>query len=228
MMFYMPTELEFRGPLTKNRFDELDRKLRRLSKNHKKLSRLSMIYFSPGFNRRTIIHSKMDVRLRINNRKPELVMKTGRSDSNDRDEFTIEIAPSSFFDTVAFLSSLGFTSGFVQEQSKHLYDYKGIEIDLGYVNGFGYYFEIEKVIHDKKGAAPAKKDINKLCKDLGLRFYEKKEYERAIKRLDMMQNSFDLRQTSISTITKSNPNYFKEINAACSKLKKRENYVYRY
>ena len=224
----MPTELEFRGPLTKDSFDKLDRRLRSISKKHKILSRLSMIYFPPGFGREDMARSRMDVRLRINNNKPELVMKTGTSDSADRSEFTIEISQASFLDTVDFLLSLGFVSGFLQRQSKRLYEYKGMEIDLGYIEHFGHYFEIEKVVYSRRDIPRAKKDIARICNELGLRFYGKREYEEAIERLDRMQKTFDLRRESIAKLMKSNPDHFREINAAYTRLKKRNSYVYRY
>jgi|GEM_PF-1117092 predicted adenylyl cyclase CyaB len=224
----MPTELEFRGPLTRAKFYELNRKLRALSRRRKRLDRLTMMYFPPGFARATISKSRMDIRLRINNYKPELVMKIGHQNSPSRSEFTIEIGQASFIDTVEFLSSLGFTRGFLQRQYKDLYDYKGIEIDLGYIEHFGYYFEVEKVVYDKNELEGAKSSINRLCRGLGLRFYGKKEYKEAIARLDSMQESFDLRRISIAEIMKSNPGYFGGINAAYSKLKRKSSYVYRY
>ena len=194
----MPTELEFRGPLTSAKFHELKRRLNRLSKKQKKLDRLTMMYFPPGFARATLFKSMMDVRLRINNGMPELVMKRGHHDSPSRSEFTMQIGQASFFDAVEFLSFLGFRRGFLQRQSKFLYEYKGMEIDLGYIEHFGHYFEIEKVVYDKTEIEEAKSRINRICGELGLGFYGKEEYSKAIARLDRMQISFDLRNPNRS------------------------------
>ena len=103
-----------------------------------------------------------------------------------------------------------------------------MEIDLGYIEHFGHYFEIEKVVYDKTEIEEAKNRINRICGELGLRFYGKEEYSKAIARLDRMQISFDLRRTPIAAIMKSNPGYFKGINSAYTKLKRKSSYIYRY
>lgn len=169
-------EVEYRGALTKEKFKELGDFLKKNGEFVKEKDRFSVIYFPRGKEKLKVSKSPLDLRVRITNKKAELVMKYGRSSGNDaRKEFSFPIDPESFDEMTEFLKILGYYYGVLQATKTFVYMYQDIEFALVDVPGWGYYFEAE-ILTEEKAVADANKKIALVCKDFGLKILNDKAF----------------------------------------------------
>ena len=169
-------EVEYRGVLTKKKFDELNNYLKKSGNYIKEKDRFSVIYFPRGKERLKVSKSPLDLRVRITNKKSELVLKYGRSSGNDaRKEFSFPIDSEKFEEIIEFLKILGFYYGVLQATKTYIYIYQDIEFALVDVPGFGYYFEAE-ILADMKSVESVKKKIAITTKELGLNVLNENDY----------------------------------------------------
>ncbi len=83
-------EVEYRGVLTKEKFQKLSAFLKEKWEFVNEKDRFSVIYFPRSKERLKVSKSPLDLRVRITNKKSELVLKYGRSSGNDaRKEFLL-------------------------------------------------------------------------------------------------------------------------------------------
>jgi len=139
-------EVEHRGLITERKVKELDKFLRKNGKFICKKSRFSLIYFDhgekPDFNLQKDSH--VDLRLRIINKKTELVLKHGAWSGKDaRKEYFFPIESKKFEDMAELLQAIGMYYGGLQATKTMVYIYKGVEIALVNAPGWGWYFEAE-------------------------------------------------------------------------------------
>ncbi len=169
-------EVEYRGILNKKKFGELNDFLKKNGKFIEEKDRLSLIYFPRGKETFKISKSPIDIRLRITNKKTELVLKYGKSSGNDaRKEFSFPMDSNKFEEAAEFLLILGYYYGVLQATKTYLYMHKGIEFALVDVPKFGYYFEAEILI-DRKSVKNADKKIMSVCDELDLDVLNNKDF----------------------------------------------------
>ena len=204
-------EVEHRGYLTDKKYNELRNFLKVNGKFLGKKNRFSVIY-SPFRGEETFELSKsspVDLKVRITNKRAELVLKYGKWSGNDaRKEFLFPIDSKKFEEMVEFLLILGFYYGVLQATKTCLYLYKGIEFALVKVPGWGYYFEAEiATIPDRVKKANIK--IAKECKKLGISALNDKDFCQLLKSLnDRPGFRFNLRKQKFSDIKKRFIEYF--------------------
>jgi len=184
-----------------------------LKKNGKYLGRkdrFSIIY-SPSRGKETFkLHrSPIDLKVRITNRKAELVLKYGKWSGNDaRKEFLFPIDSKKFEEMIEFLLILGFYYGVLQATKTYLYLYKGIEFALVKVPGWGYYFEAE-IVTNRNLVAKANKKIMLVCQEIGLEVLNDKDF---CELLDSLNNRpgyrFNFKKQKFSDIKKKFIKYF--------------------
>ena len=137
-------EVEHRGILTDKKFIKLNKFLKENGKFLGEKDRFSIIYSSRGKETFKIIRSPIDLKLRVTNKKAELVLKHGKWSGNDaRREFLFPIDSKKFEEMTEFLKILGYYYGVLQATKTYLYLYKGIEFAIVKVPNWGYYFEAE-------------------------------------------------------------------------------------
>jgi len=205
-------EVEHRGILTKKKFDELNLFLKKNGKFSEKKNRFSVIYFSRGkatFNIGKISKSPIDLRVRITNKKSELVLKYGKSSGVDaRKEFSFPLNVSQFEEAIEFLFILGFYYGALQVTTSLLYTYKGVEIVLVKVPKFGYYFEAEALV-EKRFVTSANKKISLVCQELGLNILSDKDFWKLLQNLNNRPGfRFNFKKQKFSDIKKRFKEYF--------------------
>lgn len=202
-------EVEHRGVLTEEKFLELNKLLKKNGKFLGEKNRFSVIYSPRGKESFKISNSKIDLRPRITNRKAELVLKYGNWSGNDaRKEFSFPIELKKFEEAIEFLFILGFYYGVLQATKSHLYLYKGVEVVLVEVPGFGYYFEAE-IVTDQNFIERAHKKIMSVYKELDLNVFSKKDFRKLLKDLNNRPGfRFNFKKEKFSDIKKRFINYF--------------------
>lgn len=169
-------EVEHRGILTKEKFDKLIKFFREEAKFIKEKDRFSVIYFPRGKVRSKVPKSPLDLRIRITNKKSEIVLKSGKSSGSDaRKEFSFSLDSSQFEEATEFLFILGFYYGTLQATKTYVYMYKDIEFAVVHAPAFGYYFEAE-ILTDKKSIKSANKKIISITKELDLNVLSERDF----------------------------------------------------
>lgn len=202
-------EVEHRGYLTEKKFKELNIFLKRNGKFLSKRDRFSVIYNPRGKERLDLVRSPIDLKIRITNKKTELVLKYGKWSGNDaRKEFLFPIESKKFGEMIEFLDALGFYYGALQATKTFLFKYKGAEIALVKVPGWGYYFEVE-VLTDSDLVDKANKKIADLCKALGIEVVNNEGFLKLCESLNERPGfRFNFKKQKFSDIKKRFVNYF--------------------
>lgn len=205
-------EVEHRGILTGKKFKELNRFLEKNGKFLGKKDRFSIIYFVSKKEIKKITEMKsvpIDLKLRITNKKTELVLKYGKWGGKDaRKEFCFPVNSDKFNEMVEFLKILGFYHGVLNATRTYFYKYKGVEFSLVRVPNWGYYFEAEMMVN-KGDVKKTNEKIVAECKKLGLEIFN----DNALcKLLDDLNNRkgyrFNFKKQNFSDIKKRFINYF--------------------
>ena len=203
-------EVEHRGVLTKKKFDELNNFLRKKGKFLCEKDRFSVI-FSPSRGKEIfkLNRSPIDLKVRITNKKAELVLKYGKWSGNDaRKEFLFPIDSKKFEEIIEFLLILGFYYGVLQATKTYLYLYKGIEFALVKVPGWGYYFEAE-IITSPGGVKKGNRKIIEECEKLDISALNDKGFCKLLDSLnDRPGCRFNLKKQKFSDIKKRFISYF--------------------
>jgi len=163
-------EVEHRGLLTEKKFKEINRLLKKNGEFFGEKDRFSLIYFSHGKEADFKLQkdNPIDLRLRITNKKSELVLKHGAWSGKDaRKEFFFPIDSKKFEDMTELLQVLGLYYGGLQATKTMVYLYKGVEFALVKVPAWGYYFEAEINV-DPAQVDRANEKIDLVCHELGL------------------------------------------------------------
>lgn len=202
-------EVEHRGVLTKEKFLELNKLLKKKGKFLGEKDRFSVIYFPPGKERVRVPKSPLDLRVRITNKKAEIVLKYGKSSGADaRKEFSFPLDPSQFEEATEFLFILGFYYGALQATKTYAYMYKGIEFAIVRAPAFGYYFEAE-ILTITKSIKSANEKIVLVCQELGLNILNDKDFWKLLQSLnDRPGFRFNFKKQKFSDIKKRFKNYF--------------------
>ena len=202
-------EVEHRGLLTKEKFNTLRKFLEKEGKFIKEKDRFSVIYSPRGKETLRIHRSPIDLRLRITNKKSELVLKYGKwSGSDARKEFSFPIDSAKFGEMTEFIKILGFYYGVLQATKTYVYMYKDIEFAIVQVPGFGYYFEAE-ILTEKKSIQSANQKIMLILKELGLNVLNDKDFYKLLEDLsDRPGFLFNFKKENFSEIKKRFVDYF--------------------
>ncbi|MBU4274273.1 hypothetical protein KKE19_00450 [Patescibacteria group bacterium] len=202
-------EVEHRGLLNEERFKKLNTFLKKNGKFLGEKDRFSVIYSSRGKETFKIIRSPIDLKLRITNKKAELVLKHGKWSGNDaRKEFLFPITSKKFEEMTEFLKILGYYYGVLQATRTHFYIYKGIEFAVVKVPGWGYYFEAE-IATEKDKIKNANKKIISVCQELNLNVLSDKDFCKLLESLNERPGfRFNFKKESFSDIKKRFANYF--------------------
>lgn len=167
------TEIEIRGKLTKEKFDELFKLLTSNGELVDHYNRLS-IDLSPGFDPETKIwnnSSGTDIRLKKSDDKEKLSVKTGNFHEKERKEVEVKLQTGQFLSALDFLETLGYNSGMIYYWESWEFDYQGVEVKLSKYTDEYFTFEIE---------GKQNSDVDTIAKDFGLNSYTQEQYRKAI------------------------------------------------
>lgn len=168
-------EIEVRGPLQAEKYQDLKNFFIKEAKFLAERKRL-FIDYSTFLESEGIRERKRDIRLRITNGKPEIIIKTGGwGGSDQREEFSIFTEEGSFDRLVQVFHILGYSKGILAIRNSILYEYRGIEFALVEVPNHSYYFEAEKMVEESDKAITFE-EIKQLCNDLNLSIFNDQEF----------------------------------------------------
>jgi adenylate cyclase class IV len=203
-------EVEHRGRLTKKKFQEIKLFLNKNGKFIGKKKRFSVIYSQAKENKSNkLCYSPIDLKLRITNKKTELVLKHGKWSGNDaRKEFLFPVETKKFEEMIEFLQILGHYHGVLQATTTYSYSYKNIEFSLVDVPNWGYYFEAE-IVTDEKNIDNANKKIREECQKLGVEILNHKDFCELLISLNNRPGfRFNFKKENFSKIKKRFNKYF--------------------
>ena len=194
-------EIEIRGPLSKEEFDNLVKLFEVEGEKTSEKDRVLIDYST--FLEGGIEKRKQDIRLRVTNGIPEIIVKVGEwGGTEQRKELSVFTKPGEFDTLVEIFSELGFIKGILCVRKSKVYEYKGIEFALVEVPGHSYYYEAEKMATNKENGDNLIKEIENVCKELKLSIFDKKEFFEYVNKLNKEANEvFDYRNYT--------SNYFK-------------------
>jgi adenylate cyclase class IV len=180
-------EIEIRGPLTAEKYAELTTFLDAHAKKTCEKDRVLIDYstFLPG----GVADRQKDIRLRVTNGVPEIIVKIGRWGENEqRKELSVTTAPGTFDTLTEIFAALGYEKGMLCVRKSHVYEYKDIEFALVEVPEHSYYYEAEKMAHSDENTDALTKEITDVCGKLNLPIFKKKEFFEYIETLNKEAN----------------------------------------
>jgi len=167
------TEIEIRGKLSKDKFDELFKLLTENGELADHYHRLSLD-LSPGFDPETKTwknSSGTDIRLKKSDEKEKLSIKMGSFHEKERKEVEVKLQTGQFLPALDFLEALSCNSGMIYYWESWEYKYLGVEIKLSQYTDDYFTFEIE---------GKENSDVDAIAKDLDLIPYTPEQYRQAI------------------------------------------------
>ena len=167
------TEIEIRGKLSKDKFDELFKLLTSDGELADHYHRLSLD-LSPGFDPETKTwknSSGTDIRLKKSDEKEKLSVKMGSFHEKERKEVEVKLQTGQFLSALDFLEALGYNSGMIYYWESWEFNYQGVEIKLSKYTDDYHTFEIE---------AKENTDIDAVAKEFALVSYSQEDYRKAI------------------------------------------------
>jgi len=176
-------EVELRGRLSRAEYLRLKLFLGERGVFKEQKERI-LIDYSQGVAQRT-----KDIRLRVTNGVPEMILKIGNWGGNEnRREISILGKPGEFDTMVQLFGHLGLTRGMLAVRSSHVYTYQGLEFALVEVPGHSYYFEVEKMVHDRENMEAVKQEIRTVCEELQLDLFDDQGFFAYIEELNREAN----------------------------------------
>lgn len=181
-------EVEVRGPINKLEVLKLEKKLKFKGKS-KGLKHRVLIDYSTFLPKQGIANRTKDIRLRVTNGIPEIIVKLGKWGAGEnRKEISVLSRPGEFDKLVQIFAIIGLTKGALCVRKSRIYEYRGVEFSIVEVPGHSYYFEAEKLISNKESSATARRYIESVCRELNLRLFDKKSFFQYIERLNKEAN----------------------------------------
>jgi pterin-4a-carbinolamine dehydratase len=167
------TEIEIRGKLAKEKFNELFKLLTSDGKLVDHYHRLS-IDLSPGFDETTKTwknSSGTDIRLKKSDDREKLSVKMGSFHDKERKEIEVKLQTGQFLNALDFLEALGYNSGMIYYWESWEFKYQGVEVKLSRYNDHYFTFEIE---------GKENSNVESVAKKFELTPYSKEEYRKTI------------------------------------------------
>jgi len=194
-------EVEVRGPLTAEDYSLLKSFLDKNARKVATKSRILIDYstFLPG----EMKDRKKDIRLRITNGVPEIMVKLGDWGAVDqRKELSVTTAEGTFDRLVEIFAALGYEKGVLCDRRTEAYDYKEVEFALVEVPGHSYYYEAEKMAHAGQDTELLAQEIKAICSELNLSTFTGEEFFAYIETLNKEANE-------VFDFSEEGPGYFK-------------------
>lgn len=181
-------EVEVRGILTKDQYNKTLKFFKKKGHFKKNKNRL-LIDYSNFIASEGIRNRKKDIRVRVTNGIPEIIIKIGSwGGSESRRELSFKGKEGEFATLVEIFDQLGFSKGMMAKRDTVAYEYKGIEFALVDTPAHNYFFEAEKMAHNRDDFAKVENEIREVCKELGLKIVDKEGFFKFIDKLNKEDN----------------------------------------
>ena len=173
-----------RGPLSDDDFDALSKQLKAKGSFVGDFDRLLIDCTSCRDS-----SEEFDLRVRVTNGEPELVISVCHEKSTARAsvpashapqtarrEIAVKLQPKQMDEMITFLTLVGYEKGYLCERRIAAFAYGGIDFLLVSVPGHSKFFEARKLAIDDKEIPAARRSIEAVLEELGLRKFSEKEY----------------------------------------------------
>ena len=181
-------EVELRGRLTHDDRDQLIEIFKHDGKYVTTKERI-MIDYSTFLEGEGIRDRQKDIRLRMTNGVPEIMIKLGPWGGVDqRKELSVTTEPGTFNTLVEIFAALGFLKGMMCQRNSVVYEYKGIEFSMVEVPHHSWYFEADKMVHERD-ILQATEEVTRVCNELGLEVFSKEDFFAYIETLNKEANT---------------------------------------
>ncbi|MFA6519991.1 MAG: hypothetical protein WCT44_00080 [Candidatus Paceibacterota bacterium] len=196
-------EVEVRGVLNEDKYNNAKNLFKEKAVFKENKDRI-LIDYSTFLEGQGIRDRQKDIRVRVTNGIPEVVVKLGSwGGSESRRELSFKGKEGEFETLVEIFGQLGFTKGTLAKRDAIVYDYKNVEFALVKTPGGHYYFEAEKMAHGQEDFAKVENEIREVCQELGLNVIDKEGFFKFIDELNKTDNQiFDFGDFKV--------NYFKD------------------
>jgi len=194
-------EIEIRGPLSKEKFEDLVTFFESNGKKKSEKDRVLIDYST--FLDGGIKNRQKDIRLRVTNGVPEIIVKVGEwGGQEQRKELSVFTKQGEFDTLVEIFGELGFVKGVLCVRKSKVFEYKDIEFALVEVPNHSFYYEAEKMASGGENADKLIKEIEDVCYELNLDIFDKKQFFDYVEKLNKESNEvFEYKNFT--------PNYFK-------------------
>jgi DNA polymerase III delta prime subunit len=208
-------EVEVRGKI--DHFEKTLEEFRKKAKFIEEKDRFTLLFARPGLElkeaikKETLQNEKVDLKVRITNKKPEIVVKYGNvKGSESRKEVLIPINKEDFSKAVELFKFLEWNKGKIQATKTFVFVYNDIEFAL-VKSGVIDYFEAEKVIHDtkKEDADDIIREIQNTCKEFDLNPVNEDDFFDLLDEFNKHEDRlFDLTKQDLDDIKEKWKEYF--------------------
>jgi adenylate cyclase class IV len=204
-------EVEFMGDISKDKFFELKDKFENEGTFKKRKERISFMYFRDKIPKdlSEIKDEDTDLRLRVTNKEPELIIKKGSfTGSHSRKEISINFPITEMQKYVDFLSALNWSIGVIYAVETFVYEYEGVEFSLVNIEGYGYNFEAE-ILTNTEEESNARKKINLLLNNLNLRPFDEEGLNKQCNAINNREGlRFDFSKENFKEMKEKFPKFF--------------------
>ena len=168
-------EVEVRGKIQD--FEKTLNNFKEKAKFVEEKDRISFIYFREGAKEvRDVVDDPVDLKLRVTNKKAEIVMKYGKWGSQEsRKEFLFPIELGKFGQALEFFKYLNWNNGILMDTKTFVFDYKEIEFALVKSGEFSY-FEAEILVENQEEVEKSLEKIREVCNEMNLLIFESEEF----------------------------------------------------
>lgn len=157
----MSIEIEIRGIITKEEFDEAKKYLDQHGQNQQEDNRETYFFIVPKLN--------LKVANAVSKNIAKIALKTGEESSIANEELEISIKPEEVQTAVKIFNLLGFDKFKKSDQIRTNYNYKGSEIALKWSQDWSYHFEMEFVTDEQSQVEDLQAKLYNLATEIGLK-----------------------------------------------------------
>lgn len=188
-------EVEVRGLLSREAYQKVRGYFEKHAKFLEEKERM-LIDYSTFLPDEGLRDRKKDIRVRVTNGIPEIVVKLGSwGGSESRKELSFKGCEGEFETLVEIFGQLGFQKGIFAVRKTLAYEYKGVEFALVEVPNHSYYFEAEKMAHGDADFKNVEGEIRGVCREIGLEVIDKEGFFEYIEKLNKEANEvFDFNE----------------------------------
>lgn len=131
----------------------------------------------------------LDIRARITNGEPEMIIKRGTWGGDEvREEVSVPVHRGKFFDLLRAYALLGYTKGVLVVRKNRVYRYRDTEFVLVTIPNHSSFFEIERIVEHEAEHDAARAVLEEVVQSLSLETFSDEEWFAYIETLNKEAN----------------------------------------
>lgn len=131
----------------------------------------------------------LDIRARITNGEPEMIIKRGTWGGDEvREEVSVPVHRGKFFDLLRAYALLGYTKGVLVVRKSKVYQYRDAEFVLVTIPNHSSFFEVERIVEHEAEHDAARAALEEVVQSLVLETFSDEEWFAYIETLNREAN----------------------------------------